>query len=49
MDQLTGYQYLSGGNVLTAPDRDSFLKQIALCEKVLTNDGPGSDTIRRWR
>lgn len=49
MDQLTGYQYLSGGNVLTAPDRDSFLKQIALCEKVLTNDGPGSDTIRQWR
>lgn len=49
MDQLTGYQYLSGGNVLTAPDRESFLKQIALCEKVLTNDGPGSETIRQWR
>lgn len=49
MDQLTGYQYLSGGNVLTAPDRESFLKQIALCDKVLTNDGPGSATIRRWR
>jgi len=49
MDQLTGYQYLSGGNVLTAPTRDSFLKQIALCEKVWTNDGPGSDTIRQWR
>ncbi|HWV29740.1 MAG TPA: adenylosuccinate synthetase [Dyadobacter sp.] len=49
MDQLTGYQYLSGGNVLTAPTRDSFLKQIALCEKVWTNDGPGSDTLRQWR
>ncbi|MGG7664867.1 adenylosuccinate synthetase [Dyadobacter sp. BHUBP1] len=49
MDQLTGYQYLSDGNVLTAPTRDSFLKQIALCEKVWTNDGPGSDTIRQWR
>ena len=49
MDQLTSYQYLSGGNVLTAQDRDSFLKQIALCDKVLTNDGPGPDTIRLWR
>lgn len=49
MDQLTTYQYLSAGNVLTAPDRDSFLKQIALCEKVLTNDGPGSETVRQWR
>jgi adenylosuccinate synthase len=49
MDQLTGYQYLSGGNVLTAPDRESFLKQIALCDKVLTNDGPGADTISEWR
>lgn len=49
MDQMTGYQYLSGGNVLIAPDRDSFLKQIALCEKVWTNDGPGSGTIRQWR
>lgn len=49
MDQLTSYQYLSGGNVLTAPDRDSFLKQIALCDKVFTNDGPGSDTIVQWR
>jgi len=49
MDQLISYQYLSGGNVLTAPDRDSFLKQIALCDKVFTNDGPGADTIRRWR
>lgn len=49
MDQLTGYQYLSGGNVLTAPTRDSFLKQIALCDKVWTNDGPGSETIQQWR
>lgn len=49
MDQLTTYQYLSAGNVLTAPDRDSFLRQIALCEKVLTNDGPGSGTILQWR
>lgn len=49
VDQLTSYQYLSGGNVLTAPDKDSFLKQIALCDKVLTNDGPGAGTIRQWR
>lgn len=49
MDQLTTYQYLSAGNVLTAPDRDSFLRQIALCDKVLTNDGPGSETILQWR
>jgi adenylosuccinate synthase len=49
MDQLTGYQYLSRGNVLTAPTRDSFLKQIALCDKVWTNDGPGAETIRQWR
>jgi adenylosuccinate synthase len=49
MDQLTIYQYLSAGNVLTAPDSDSFLKQIALCEKVWTNDGPGSGTVRQWR
>lgn len=49
MDQLTSYQYLSGGNILTAPDRDAFLKQIVLCDRVLTNDGPGSATIRQWR
>jgi len=49
MDQLTGYQYLSGGKVLTAPDGDSFLKQIALCDKVLTNEGPGPGTILQWR
>jgi adenylosuccinate synthase len=49
MDQLTSYQYLSAGNVLTAPDRDSFLRQIALCDQVLTNDGPGSGTILQWR
>ncbi len=49
MDQLTTHQYLSAGNVLTAPDRDSFLRQIALCDRVLTNDGPGSGTIFQWR
>jgi len=49
LDQLTGYQYLSGGNVLTAADRDSFLKQIALCDKVFTNSGPGSGTVMQWR
>ncbi|WP_426294664.1 adenylosuccinate synthetase [Dyadobacter endophyticus] len=49
MDQLTTYQYLSSGNVLTAPDRDSFLRQITLCDKVLTNDGPGSAAIQQWR
>ncbi|SDD59363.1 adenylosuccinate synthase [Dyadobacter soli] len=49
IDQLTSYQYLSAGNVLTAPGREAFLKQIALCDRVLTNEGPGSDTIRLWR
>ncbi|MGN7885053.1 adenylosuccinate synthetase [Dyadobacter sp. 22481] len=49
MDQLTTYQYLSSGNVLIAPDRDSFLRQITLCDKVLTNDGPGSAAIQQWR
>lgn len=49
MDQLTGYQYLSGENVITAADRESFLKQIALCDRVMTNDGPGANTITRWR
>jgi adenylosuccinate synthase len=49
MDQLTSYRYLSAGNVLLSPDRDSFLKQIALCDTVLTNDGPGPGTIQRWR
>ncbi|SEI99372.1 adenylosuccinate synthase [Dyadobacter sp. SG02] len=49
LDQLTSYQYLSGENVLTAPDKDSFLKQIALCDSVLINSGPSSDTVRQWR
>ncbi|WP_353719489.1 adenylosuccinate synthetase [Dyadobacter sp. 676] len=49
LDQLTAHQYLSAGNVLTAPDRESFLKQIALLEKVTINDSPVSDTIIRWR
>lgn len=49
MDQLASYQYLLAGNVLTAPDRDAFLKQIALCDRIITNDGPRADTIRQWR
>ncbi|GGM93254.1 adenylosuccinate synthetase [Dyadobacter beijingensis] len=49
LDQLAGYQYLSAGKVLTAPDRESFLKQIALCETVWTNEGPYAGTIARWR
>ncbi|MCF0070136.1 adenylosuccinate synthetase [Dyadobacter sp. CY261] len=49
LDQVTTFQYLTAGNLVTVPDRDSFLKQIARCDAIWTNQGPGSETITQWR
>ncbi|ACT92512.1 adenylosuccinate synthetase [Dyadobacter fermentans] len=48
LDQLTNYQYLSDEVVETAPDLDSFLQQVSLCDHLMINDSPASKTVRRW-